>query len=244
MELTGTSRGDVASDQNILPAWMNTDIGQRQALALPCLPRSLRCVQRAAGRLLAVCVLGTPAARQTPFLTTATWSRLIAQRSSIRPLDAPQVSDTRTPLEDPQTSGLPRFAELPTDIETWLREKDEGSFDTTIPSAGDGKDDTGNVSVTHHTFAVTDVSALGVSYSSANSTGSAACLASHFGGRSSCDGGLLLLVTSRVHKLGDHQLCYWHVICTARIRGFRPVERWQETESERHVSAFRTLAGV
>ena len=33
---TWTSRGDVASDQNILPAWMNIDIGQRQALALPC----------------------------------------------------------------------------------------------------------------------------------------------------------------------------------------------------------------
>ena len=32
MELTGTSCRDVASHQNILPAWMNIDIGQRQAL--------------------------------------------------------------------------------------------------------------------------------------------------------------------------------------------------------------------
>ena len=97
--------------------------------------------------------------------------------------------------------------------------------------------DIGNVSITHHKFAVTDVSGLGVSDPSANSTGSAACLGSHFRGLSSCDGGLLLL--PRV----DHQLWHWRVICAARIRGFRPVERWQETVTERHVSTFRTLAG-
>lgn len=44
------------------------------------------------------------------------------------PFDVPQVSDTRTPLEDMQASAFARFAELPTDIETWLREMDEMGF--------------------------------------------------------------------------------------------------------------------